>query len=129
MEFAFTEEQEALRGAAREGLEKEAGPATVRQGMDSPAGGRRATLAAGERDGRAGPAGVRAKAERSAGGWRLSGTKAFVSDAQVADEIVVAARTSGSKKPEERVSLFLVPASALARKPKQQKTLDGTRRL
>jgi alkylation response protein AidB-like acyl-CoA dehydrogenase len=92
--------------------------------------GIRATLALAERGGRWDAAGVRAvKAKRSDGGWTLSGTKAFVPDAHVADEIVVAARTERARDPEQGISLFLVPASALKRKPKQAKTIDNTRRL
>jgi alkylation response protein AidB-like acyl-CoA dehydrogenase len=209
MEFAFTQEQEALRSSAREVLEKEAGSQAFRRVMEAKAGfddrlwstiadlhwaglaipeaegglglgmvelcvlleecgrgllpapffstvglalpvvlaaepssarseflrrvageGARATLAIAEREGRWDAAGVRTvKAKQTDGGWQLSGVKSFVPDAHVADEIVVAARTERSRDPEQGISLFLVPASALKRKPKPAKTIDNTRRL
>jgi alkylation response protein AidB-like acyl-CoA dehydrogenase len=49
---------------------------------------------------------VRTRAERVAGGFRLSGEKSFVLDGHVADALVVTASTS------DGVTLFLVPAAA-----------------
>lgn len=88
-----------------------------------------ATLAFTESEGRWDAAGVRAKAVRTESGWRLSGRKAFVPDAHVAREIVVAARTARSRDPREGVSLFLVPREALRSRPRPQPSLDGTRRM
>ncbi|MFC2040670.1 acyl-CoA dehydrogenase family protein [Chloroflexota bacterium] len=49
---------------------------------------------------------VKTRAKPSDGGWRLSGTKLFVTDAQVADYIITPALT------DEGVSLFLVEAKS-----------------
>jgi alkylation response protein AidB-like acyl-CoA dehydrogenase len=89
----------------------------------------RATVALVEEEGRWDAAGVKAKAVPADGGYKLSGTKVFVPDAHLADEIVVAARTSRAKDPREGISLFLVPASDKKVKIKQLETIDQTRRL
>ena len=51
-------------------------------------------------------AAVRTKAERTDGGWLITGTKIWTSGAHLADAIVVLARTSGSK--HEGLSQFIV---------------------
>ncbi len=59
-------------------------------------------------------AGITTRAERLAsGGWRLSGTKTFITNGPVADFAVVAARTSDEADAERRfdgLSLFVVEA-------------------
>ena len=55
---------------------------------------------------------VGCKAERSAGGFRLSGEKRFVLDGHVADILVVSARVSGAEGESDGVTLFLVDARA-----------------
>jgi alkylation response protein AidB-like acyl-CoA dehydrogenase len=65
------------------------------------------TLALIEASDRFDAGGITARARRTRGGYRLSGTKMFVTDAQVADVIIGAFRTGG--KEEDGVSLFLVP--------------------
>lgn len=52
--------------------------------------------------------GMRTRAERVGDGWRLSGQKVFISNGQLADLVVVAARTGEAG----RISLFLVPGDA-----------------
>ena len=89
----------------------------------------RATVAVTERDGRWDARTVRCRARADADGWVLSGTKAFVPDAHLADEIVVAARTHRGGAPEEGISLFLVPRTALRVLPRPAATVDGGRRL
>ena len=89
----------------------------------------RATLALAEAEGRWDAAGIKAKAVPVDGGYKLSGTKVFVPDAHLADEIVVVARTSKAKDPREGVSLFLVPTSDKKMKIRQLDTIDRTRRL
>ena len=44
------------------------------------------------------------------GGYEITGTKLFVPDAEAADVIIVAARTSSGQDPADGVSLFLVPS-------------------
>jgi len=51
-------------------------------------------------------AAVRTKAERTDGGWLITGTKIWTSGAHLADAIVVLARTSGSK--HDGLSQFIV---------------------
>jgi alkylation response protein AidB-like acyl-CoA dehydrogenase len=85
-----------------------------------------ATLALFEAGDRLDAEGVQAKAKKSRGAYRLSGTKMFVGDAQVADVLVVAARGSG--RGEEGVSLFLVPRDTPGIKISPLETLDLTRR-
>ena len=89
----------------------------------------RATVALPEEEGRWDAAGIKAKATPVDGGYKLSGTKVFVPDAHLADEIVVVARTSKSKDPREGISLFLVPTSDKKMKVKTLDTIDRSRRL
>ncbi len=56
---------------------------------------------------------LRTRARRApGGGWILDGAKVFTSQADVADYLVVVARTAESAKPAEGVSVFLVPRAA-----------------
>lgn len=74
-------------------------------------GGEIVTLALTEPSGRWDSEGVSdVRATRSGGGYTMRGTKLFVQNARVSDLMVVAARTRISQKPEQGVSLFLVPA-------------------
>jgi acyl-CoA dehydrogenase len=75
------------------------------------AGERRFALAHEERSRHCGLR-VACKAERSAGGFLLSGEKQFVVDGHVADVLIVSARTSGEETQSDGISLFLVDALA-----------------
>ncbi|WP_436776258.1 acyl-CoA dehydrogenase family protein [Yinghuangia sp. YIM S09857] len=81
-----------------------------------------ATVAVAERDGRWRTSAYSATARRRDGGWRLSGTKWFVTDGMAADLVLVAAST------EDGPRLFAVATDApgLTRSPLV--TLDLTRR-
>ena len=68
------------------------------------------TLALTEADGRYSAASIKTKAQPKDGGWVVSGTKLFVPDAQVADWLVLVARTEERSSPEEGLSLFLMDA-------------------
>jgi len=70
--------------------------------------------------------GIGARARRVRGGYRLSGTKMFVTDAHVADVIVGAFRSSG--KNEDGVSLLLVPRETPGVTVRPLQTNDLTRR-
>jgi alkylation response protein AidB-like acyl-CoA dehydrogenase len=87
------------------------------------------TLAFTEPNARWDAAGVTVTARESSGGFSISGTKLFVLDAHVADVIVVAARTREGKRPEEGLSLFLVPKGAKGLDVKLLPTMDQTRKL
>ena len=52
------------------------------------------------------------RAERSGNGFRLTGTKRFVTHGHVADLIIVAARTAGSAEDRDGITLFAVPKDA-----------------
>ncbi len=56
-------------------------------------------------------AGMRSHAERTASGWRLNGQKIFISNGQLADLVVVAAKTELDRG-AHGVSLFLVPTDS-----------------
>lgn len=81
------------------------------------------TLAAAEQSGSWDPALVRTRAEKRDGRWRISGTKSFVSAADVADVILVIARTTAGP------SLFAVDAGSPGLNIEAQSTIDDTRPL
>ncbi len=58
------------------------------------------------------PAATALKAEASGNGYKLNGAKAFVLDGHVADQLIVAARTSGDAGDVDGISLFLVDAKS-----------------
>ncbi|MBI4202243.1 MAG: acyl-CoA/acyl-ACP dehydrogenase [Chloroflexi bacterium] len=58
------------------------------------------------------PSGLRATAAARDGGYVLNGVKLFVPDAQVADLLIVAARTRTTPNPAEGITLFLVDPKA-----------------
>jgi alkylation response protein AidB-like acyl-CoA dehydrogenase len=89
----------------------------------------KATLAWTEPSVRWDAAGVTTTARAADGGFVLSGTKLFVPDAHLADVLVVAARTSEGPRPEEGVSLFLLPKDSPGLEVKLLPTMDQTRKL
>jgi alkylation response protein AidB-like acyl-CoA dehydrogenase len=89
----------------------------------------KAALAFTEPNARWDAAAVAVTAREAGGKYMLSGTKLFVLDAHVADVIVVVARTRESKRPEEGLSLFLVPKGARGLTVKLLPTMDQTRKL
>jgi alkylation response protein AidB-like acyl-CoA dehydrogenase len=89
----------------------------------------KATLAWTEPNARWDAAGVTTTAKVSGGNVTLGGTKLFVPDAHVADVIVVVARTSEGKAPEDGVSLFLVPKGARGLTVTLLPTMDQTRKM
>jgi alkylation response protein AidB-like acyl-CoA dehydrogenase len=93
------------------------------------AGQAKTTLAFTEPNARWDAAGITASAKESGGKFTLTGTKLFVLDAHVADVLVVAARTREGKRPEEGLSLFLVPKGAKGLDVKLLPTMDQTRKL
>jgi len=89
----------------------------------------KAALAFTEPNARWDAAAVAVTAREAGGKYTLSGTKLFVLDAHVADVIVVVARTRESKRPEEGLSLFLVPKGTRGLSVKLLPTMDQTRKL
>jgi alkylation response protein AidB-like acyl-CoA dehydrogenase len=82
------------------------------------------TLAVAEAPGLFGPAGIAAVAVPDGEGFVLDGQKSFVFDADVADEVVVAARLPGTVG-EEGIGLFVVPRGSFVAEPID--SLDATR--
>ena len=85
------------------------------------------TLAFLEADDRLDARGVRLKAKKTKHGYVLSGTKMFVPFAEVADVLLVVARTSG--KAEQGISLFLVERQAPGLSLAPLAIVDQTRRV
>lgn len=75
------------------------------------AGDQRLALAIDE-SGRHDPLATALRAERTEGGWRLSGAKLFVVDGVQADAYLVLARTAGERGDAHGLSLLLVEAGA-----------------
>jgi alkylation response protein AidB-like acyl-CoA dehydrogenase len=80
-----------------------------------------ATLAAAEGAASWDPAMVTARAERTPGGWAVSGTKSFVIDGAIADLVLVVARTTAGP------ALFAVDRGAAGLCAEPMTTLDLTR--
>ena len=59
-----------------------------------------------------GPGVIQLQATRRDGNFVLSGTKLFIPDANVADQIIVAARTNNGGSAEQGISLFVVDKNA-----------------
>ncbi len=74
-------------------------------------------------------AGVTCAARETKDGFVLNGTKLFVLDAHLADVLVVVARTSEGRTPEEGTSLLLVPKGTRGVEVKLLPTMDQTRKL
>jgi alkylation response protein AidB-like acyl-CoA dehydrogenase len=89
----------------------------------------RATLAWTEPSARWDAGGVTVAAKAGDGGFRLTGTKLFVLDAHLADVLVVVARTREGGRPEEGLTLFLVPRDARGVEVQLLPTMDQTRKL
>jgi len=68
---------------------------------------------------------VETRAERRGGAWRIAGRKDFVLDGHVADQLVVVARSSGTRDERDGLSLFLVDASARGVRRTRTQLVDG----
>jgi acyl-CoA dehydrogenase len=75
-------------------------------------GERLAALGYQEAGSRYDPAHVTTRAERAGSGFTLTGEKVQVLDGNVADVLVVSARTAGDARDADGVTLFLVPSNA-----------------
>ena len=58
------------------------------------------------------PYNISTKAEKSGDGYKLNGTKKFVLDGHVANQLIVVARTSGTAGDRDGITLFLVAGDA-----------------
>lgn len=66
-----------------------------------------------------------ATARKQDGAWLLEGGKLFVPDAEASHWILLCARTSGSPRDQEGISLFLAPRSARGLELRPLKTIAG----
>ena len=82
-------------------------------------------LAHEERGGRYDPWRVATRAERTPGGYRITGEKAQVLDGSPAHALVVVARSSGGEREREGLSLLLVPAGAQGLEIERQRRVDS----
>jgi alkylation response protein AidB-like acyl-CoA dehydrogenase len=88
----------------------------------------RGTLALLEPDGGPNPDYVQMEARHANDGFILNGTKLFVPDAQVADFMVVAARTEPGDDPDRGITLFLVDTKVDGISITSFVTMDGSRK-
>lgn len=86
------------------------------------------TLALTEASGSIDPSDVTTVARKQDGGYVLEGTKRFVLDGHLADQLLVVARLEGTKG-AEGLCLFLVPREAKGVTATRLPTIDLTRRL
>ena len=70
---------------------------------------------------------VATKAEKSGDSFTISGEKTVVLGGAWADQVIVAARTSGDQRDEQGISLFLVDAKAKGVSVNAYQTMDGAR--
>ncbi|MHB0791046.1 acyl-CoA dehydrogenase family protein [Bradyrhizobium sp. 5.13L] len=68
---------------------------------------------------------VETKAKRDGEGWMLNGTKGLVLHGDVADKIIVSARTAGGAREKDGIGLFLVDAHAPGLTRRAYPTQDG----
>jgi alkylation response protein AidB-like acyl-CoA dehydrogenase len=80
-----------------------------------------------ERNSRFNLADVAFKAEKEGDGFRLSGKKSVVFNAETADKIIVSARTAGDQTSKEGISLFIVDKGAAGLSSRDYETVDGLR--
>ncbi len=78
------------------------------------------------------PSGIRLQAQEQPTGFLLNGAKLFVPDGQIADLLIVAARTSArtsdsSTNPQEGITLFLVPTASQGVEVTPQLTIASDR--
>ena len=76
------------------------------------AGGETLFALASDEKSRHDPGHIATRATAAGNGFRLTGTKTFVLDGNVADKLIVAARTAGADDDKDGVTLFLVDAKA-----------------
>jgi alkylation response protein AidB-like acyl-CoA dehydrogenase len=69
--------------------------------------------------------GVQLEAKKQGDGYVLNGTKLFVPDAHVTDRMIVVARTSSGKTPEEGITLFFVDSQEAGISYEPLKTIAG----
>ncbi|MAE94467.1 MAG: acyl-CoA dehydrogenase [Deltaproteobacteria bacterium] len=87
--------------------------------------GERILCLAFQEQGRFAPYSVETRATRDGDGFRIQGSKQFVLDGHVADQIVTLARTAGSTGERDGLSLFVVDAGAAGLTIQRSELVDG----
>ena len=87
--------------------------------------GERILAMAFQEQGRFAPYAVETKAEKDGSGFRVSGSKSYVLDGHVADQIVVVARTAGSSGDRDGLTLLVVDGNASGVKVERAELIDG----
>jgi pimeloyl-CoA dehydrogenase small subunit len=90
-------------------------------------GGLKMAFAHGERQARYDLTDVVTTAARQGAGWVLDGSKTVVQHGDIADKLIVSARTSGDRYDEDGITLFLVDATAQGVARRGYATRDETR--
>jgi pimeloyl-CoA dehydrogenase small subunit len=88
-------------------------------------GSLRLAVAHGERQARYDLADVMTTATKTAGGWRLDGSKSVVLHGDSADKLIVSARVSGDRHDPDGIGLFLVDAKANGVARRSYRMRDG----
>ena len=70
--------------------------------------------------------GIAMKAERSGNGFKLSGSKQFVTHGHVADVLIVAARTAGSAHDKDGITLFAIDKGAAGLTAEAERLADSS---
>src|SRR6202030_460140 len=89
-------------------------------------GSLRLAVAHGERQARYDLNDVMTTAAKTAGGWRLDGSKSVVVHGDSADRLIVSARVSGDRHEPDGIGLFLVDPKASGVARRSYKMRDGT---
>jgi pimeloyl-CoA dehydrogenase small subunit len=84
-------------------------------------------FAHGERQARYDVTDVMTTAKRDGGGWVIDGSKTIVQHGDVADKLVISARTAGDRYDEDGITVFLVDAKAQGVARRGYPTRDETR--
>lgn len=87
--------------------------------------GQRILALAAEEQGRFDPWAVSTEVTPDGDGYRISGTKQYVLDAHVADQLIVLGRTAGKRGDRDGLSLFLVDADARGVSIQRSEMVDG----
>lgn len=92
-------------------------------------GNLKGTLALHEADGGADPGYIQMEARANGNDYILNGTKLLVPDAQVADIIIVAARTQAGEDPIQGITLFLIDPNTPGLSVTPLPSMDETRKM
>lgn len=108
-----------LRHAGNEALARDVLPKVID-------GSQRLALAHSERQARFDLADVATTARRDGSGWILNGSKPFVLQGSLADQLIVSARVAGQQRDRQGLALFLLDAATPGVMRRGYRTQDGS---